>query len=90
MIDQIEPAKGFVILEKSEYTESTRPSGLVLFQTEENPNNGYGEVIAVSSEGVTQVSIGEKVLYLKDTGTDFKLMGRNLVTVKEEDILAVM
>ena len=41
-------------------------------------------------EVVMQVEVGQKVLYAKYSGSDFKYEGKEYVIIRQSDILAVM
>jgi chaperonin GroES len=72
-------------------------SGIVLPDTaKEKPQEG--EVIAVGPGGFDSegkrtpmdVSLGDKVLYAKYAGTEFKVEGEELLIVSQKDILAIV
>jgi chaperonin GroES len=77
--------------------EDVTASGLVLPETaKEKPQKG--EVLAVGpgardDEGKRikmDVAIGDKVLFAKYAGTEFKLDGEKVLILRESDILAVL
>ncbi len=79
-------------IEKSDTTES----GIVLpGAAQEKPQ--LAEVIAVGPGGiidgketVMQVKVGDKVLYSKYAGSEFKIDGQEVVIVRQADILAIV
>ena len=79
-------------IEKSDTTES----GIVLpGAAQEKPQ--LAEVIAVGPGGiidgketVMQVKVGDKVLYSKYAGSEFKIDGQEIVIVRQADILAIV
>lgn len=81
---------------KAVIAEETTASGIILTgQAKEKPSQG--EVIAVGPGGVVdgkeitmQVSVGDKVIYSKYSGTEVELDGENYIVVKQNDILAVI
>ena len=76
--------------------EETTKSGIVLpGQTKEKPQQA--EVVAVGPGGnvdgkevVMQVSIGDKVIYSKYSGTEVELEDEEYIVVRQNDILAVI
>ena len=84
-----------VVLKQVE-AEETTASGIVLpGQAQEKPQQA--EVIAVGPGGVVdgkevkmEVTVGDKVIYSKYSGTEVKLDGEEYIIVKQEDILAVI
>ena len=77
--------------------EQTTKSGIVLPDTaKEKPQQG--EVLAAGAGRVKDdgervpmdVKVGDKVLFAKYAGTEFKLDGEDLLILSEKDILAVV
>lgn len=77
--------------------EDVTPSGIVLPETaKEKPQKG--EVLAVGpgardedGKRITMdVAIGDKVLFAKYAGTEFKLEGEKVLILRENDILAIL
>ena len=76
--------------------EETTKSGIVLpGQTKEKPQQA--EVVAVGPGGnvdgkevVMQVSVGDKVIYSKYSGTEVELDDEEYIVVRQNDILAVI
>ena len=76
--------------------EETTKSGIVIpGQAKEKPQQA--EVIAVGPGGVIdgkevtmQVSVGQKVIFSKYSGTEVKLEDEEFIVVKQNDILAVV
>jgi chaperonin GroES len=77
--------------------EEMTPSGIVLPETaKEKPQKG--EVLAVGpgardEEGKRikmDVAIGDKVLFAKYAGTEFKLDGEKVLILRESDVLAIL
>ncbi len=92
----IKPLGDRVLIEILEAEEKTK-GGIVLPETaQEKPQQG--KVVAVgpgkiSDEGKNislQVKNGDIVLYGKYSGTELKLDERNLLMLKEEDILGIV
>ena len=93
---QVKPLGDRVLVEVLEAEEVTR-GGIVLPDTaKEKPQQG--KVVAVgkgkiSDEGkvvALEVKEGDVVLYGKYSGTELKLDDRNLLMLREEDILGVV
>ncbi len=84
-----------VVLKQVE-AEETTASGIVLpGQAQEKPQQA--EVIAVGPGGVVdgkevkmEVTVGDKVIYSKYSGTEVKLDGEEYIIVKQSDILAIV
>ena len=84
-----------VVLNQLEAEETTK-SGIVLpGQAQEKPQQA--EVIAVGPGGVVdgkdvkmEVTVGDKVIYSKYSGTEVKLDGEEYIIVKQSDILAIV
>ena len=84
-----------VVLKQVEAEETTK-SGIVLpGQAQEKPQQA--EVVAVGPGGVVDgkevtmnVSVGDKVIYSKYSGTEVKMDGTEYIIVKQNDILAIV
>ena len=84
-----------VVLKQVEAEETTK-SGIVLpGQAQEKPQQA--EVVAVGPGGVVdgkevkmEVTVGDKVIYSKYSGTEVKLDGEEYFIVKQSDILAIV
>ncbi len=92
---KLKPLGDRVVLRQLEAEEKTK-SGIVLpGGAKEKPQEA--EVVAVGPGGVVdgkevtmQVSVGEKVIYSKYSGTDVKIDDEEFIIVKQSDILAVV
>ena len=83
----LKPIGKRVIIKKVEAEEKTA-SGIVLpSQAKEKPQ--IAEVVAVGAE-VTEVSVGDKVVFKKFVGTEIKVDGEELTICEVADILAIM
>lgn len=77
-------------------TEATTASGIVLPGTaQEKPQ--LAKVIAVGPGGIIdgkdvtmQIKVGDKVLYNKYAGSDFKLENKEVTILKQSDVLAIV
>jgi len=92
----IKPLHYHVIVSRLESEEKT-PGGIIIPDTaKEKPQEG--KVLAVGpgrldKEGnriTPEVKEGDKVLFTKWGGTEVKIDGRELMIMKEDDILAVL
>ena len=93
---KLRPLGDRVVIEPTPREEMTK-SGIVLPDTaKEKPQEG--SVIAVGpgafdNDGkriAIDVKVGDKVLYAKYAGTEFKLDGEDLLIVSQKDILAIV
>ncbi len=96
MASKIRPVGDRVVVKPAAKEEVTR-SGLVIPDTaKEKPQEG--EVIAVGSgklqdngeRAPMEIKVGDRVLYAKYGGTEFKLDGEDYLVMKESDILAIL
>ena len=93
---KLRPLGDRVVIQPTARDEMTK-SGIVLPDTaKEKPQEG--EILAVGpgktlddgSRETMDVSVGQKVLYAKYAGTEFKVEGDELLIVSQKDILAVV
>ena len=92
---KVRPLFDKVVIKAIETSETTE-SGIVLpGAAQEKPQ--LAEVLAVGPGGtvdgkevVMQVKPGDKVLYSKYAGSEFKIDGEKVVIVRQSDILAVV
>ena len=93
---KLRPLGDRVVIQPTPREEMTK-SGIVLPDTaKEKPQEG--SVLAVGpgafdNEGkrmAIDVKVGDKVLYAKYAGTEFKVEGEDLLIVKQSDILAIV
>ena len=92
---KVKPLFDKVVIKAIETSETTQ-SGIVLpGAAQEKPQ--LAEVVAVGPGGlidgqeiVMQVKVGDKVLYSKYAGSEFKIDGEEVVIVRQADILAVV
>ena len=91
----IKPLFDKVVVKSIEAEEKTA-SGIILPGTaQEKPQ--MAEVIAVGPGGLVdgkdvtmQVKVGDKVLYSKHAGSEFKLDGNEVIILRQNDILAIV
>ena len=77
--------------------EQTTASGLVIPDTaKEKPQEGKilavgpGKILEDGKREAIDVKVGDKVLYAKYAGTEFKVEGDELLIISEKDILAIV
>ena len=91
----IKPLGDRVVIKNVEAEETTK-SGIVLTgAAKEKPQ--MAEVLAVGPGGMVDgkevtmhVKVGDKVIYSKYAGTEVKLDGKEMIIVRQSDILAVV
>ena len=91
----VKPLGDRVVIKNVEIEETTK-SGIVLpGAAKEKPQ--MAEIIAVGPGGLVdgkevtmQVTVGQKVIYSKYAGTEVKIDGKELIIVRQSDILAVV
>ena len=83
------------IVIKQQEAETVTASGLVLAGSQEKPQ--IATVLAVGPGGVIdgkeivmQIKVGDKILYPKYAGSEFKIDGETLVVLRQSDVLAVV
>ena len=91
----IRPLFDKVVIEPVNADEKTK-SGIVLpSAAQEKPQMAV--IVAVGPGGIIegkeitmQVKVGEKILYSKYAGSEFKLEGKDVIIIRQSDILAVI
>ncbi len=91
----VKPLGDRVVIKNVEMEETTK-SGIVLpGAAKEKPQ--MAEILAVGPGGVVdgkeivmQVQVGQKVIYSKYAGTEVKLDGKEMIIVRQSDILAIV
>jgi chaperonin GroES len=93
---KLQPLGGRVIVEPTEQEETTA-GGIILPETaKEKPQEGKvlaagpGDRDEAGERIPMEVTVGDKVLYAKYSGTEVKMDGRKLLILRESDILAVI
>lgn len=90
---KIEPLFDRIVI-KQEEAEQTTASGILLpGNSQEKPQ--VAEVLAVGPGGVIDgkeikmvISVGDKILYPKYAGSEFKFNGEDLIILRQSDVLA--
>ena len=93
---KLRPLGDRVVIKPSAREEMTK-SGIVLPDTaKEKPQEGSivaagpGKILDDGTREAMDVKVGDKVLYAKYAGTEFKLDGDDVLIVSQKDILAVV
>ena len=93
---KLRPLEDRVVIRPTGREEMTK-SGIVLPDTaKEKPQEGEilavgpGRILEDGSREAIDVQVGQKVLYAKYAGTEFKVDGEELLIVSEKDILAIV
>lgn len=88
MTKKIEPLGNRLLVQVLD-AESTTPSGIVLPETaQEKPIEGLVEAIGDKEEFLSNLDVGDKVLFAKYSGTEIKLNSRPYLILTEDDVLA--
>lgn len=84
----IEPLGTRVLIRPLE-KESKTASGIILPETaKEKPQQGVIEAVGNEEEMLTDLAVGNKVLFPKYTGTEIQLDGVDYLIMEEADVLA--
>jgi len=96
MATNLKPLGSRVVVEPIEQEEVTA-GGIVLPETaKEKPQQGKvlsvgpGDRDEKSNRNAKDVKEGDKVLFAKSAGTEFKLDGKKLLLLRESDLLAII
>lgn len=91
----IKPLFDKVVIKSDEVKEATSSGIILTGSAKEKPQ--VATVIAVGDGGiidgkevVMQVKVGDKILYSKYAGTEFKLDGEEVTIIRQSDILAIV
>lgn len=92
---KIKPLFDKVVVEAIESEEKTK-SGFILPSASQEKQQ-MAKIVAVGPGGVIdgkeivmQVKVGDTVLYSKYAGSEFKVDGKELVIIRQSDILAIV
>ena len=93
---KLRPLGDRVVVKPTPREEMTK-SGIVLPDTaKEKPQEGEvlaagpGRILEDGKREAMDVKVGDKVLYAKYAGTEFKVEGEELLIVSQKDILAIV
>ena len=85
---KIEPLGTRVLIRPLEQ-ETTTSSGIVLPETaKEKPQQGLIEAVGDEEEMLSDLAVGDKVLFPKYSGTEIKADGVEYLIMEEADVLA--
>ncbi len=92
---QIKPLFDRIVIKAVDAEEKTKSGIVLLAKDQEKPQ--MAEVIAVGPGGmvdgkeiVMQVKVGDKVLYSKYAGSEFKIDGKEVTIMRQSDVLAIV
>ena len=96
IVTKLRPLGDRVVIQPTPREDMTK-SGIVLPDTaKEKPQEGSilaagpGKILEDGKREPMDVKVGDKVLYAKYAGTEFKVEGDDLLIVSQKDILAVV
>ena len=91
----IKPLFDRIVIEPVDTEEKTKSGIVLLAKDQEKPQ--MARVIAVGPGGnvdgkevVMQLKVGDKVLYSKYAGSEFKIDGKEVTIMRQSDVLAVV
>jgi len=87
MSKTIEPLADRVVLVREKPAEVT--AGGVLIPTTSQDKTDEG-VVTATGPNVERVSVGDRVLFGKYSGTDVEIDGKNLTVMREGDVIAII
>ena len=92
---KIKPLFDRIVIEPLDVEEKTKSGIVLLAKDQEKPQ--MAEVIAVGPGGmvdgkevIMQVKVGDKVLYSKYAGSEFKIDGKEVTIMRQSDVLAIV
>lgn len=92
---KIKPLFDRIVLEAIDSEEKTKSGIVLLAKDQEKPQ--MARVIAVGPGGLIdgkdvkmQISVGDKVLYSKYAGSEFKIDGKEVTIMRQSDVLAIV
>ncbi|HEV7127836.1 MAG TPA: co-chaperone GroES [Ktedonobacterales bacterium] len=96
MANKIQPVGDRVVVKPANKEEKTS-FGIVIPDTaKEKPQEGNviavgaGKILDSGERAAMEVKVGDRVLFAKYGGTEFKLDGDDLLVLRESDILAIL
>ncbi|MDE6398374.1 MAG: co-chaperone GroES [Clostridiales bacterium] len=92
---KIKPLFDRIVIEPMDTEEKTKSGIVLLAKDQEKPQ--MAKVVAVGPGGnvdgkdvVMQLKVGDKVLYSKYAGSEFKIDGKEVTIMRQSDVLAVV
>jgi len=83
---KIEPLGARVVIKPLEQETKTASGLLIPESAKEKPQTG--QVVAVGDDEDIKLEVGDRILFAKYTGTEFKLDGQDYLLMEYSDILA--
>jgi len=84
----VEPLGARVLIRPVEQ-ETTTKSGIILPETaKEKPQQGIIQALGSEEELMTDLAVGDKVLFAKYTGNQIQVDGVDYIIMEESDVLA--
>jgi chaperonin GroES len=84
----IEPLGARVLIRPLEKETMTK-SGIILPETsKEKPQQGVVEAVGTGEEMLTDLAVGDKVLFAKYTGSEIQVDGTTYLIMEEGEVLA--
>jgi chaperonin GroES len=83
---KIEPLGARVVIKPLEQETKTASGLLIPESAKEKPQTG--QVVAVGDDEDIKLKVGDRILFAKYTGTEFKLDGQDYLLMEYSDILA--
>ena len=93
---KLRPLGDRLVLKPTPREEVTKLGNVLPDTAKEKPQEGEvlavgpGKVLDDGSRGAMDVQVGQKVLYAKYAGTEFKVEGEDLLILSQKDILAIV
>lgn len=91
----IRPLFDRIVIEQVDAEEKTTSGIVLLAKDQEKPQ--MAKVLAVGPGGlidgkevVMQVKVGDKILYSKYAGSEFKIDGKTVTILRQSDVLAIV
>ena len=91
----IRPLFDRIVIEQVDAEEKTTSGIVLLAKDQEKPQ--MAKVLAVGPGGVIdgkevvmQVKVGDKILYSKYAGSEFKIDGKTVTILRQSDVLAIV
>ncbi len=92
---KIRPLFDRIVIEPVDTEEKTKSGIVLLAKDQEKPQ--MAKVVAVGPGGnidgkevVMELKVGDKVLYYKYAGSEFKIDGKDVTIMRQSDVLAVV
>lgn len=91
----IKPLFDRIVIEAVDSEEKTKSGIVLLAKDQEKPQ--MARIVAVGPGGnidgkdvVMQVKVGDKILYSKYAGSEFKIDGKEVTIMRQSDVLAII